>query len=294
MEDCITVEDVNISSLFGENDPMDTTDDALLQTPKAETGAKPKRGRGRKPKETKGTPEVEIILPSGKPIEPVAPVDPGKVEIARPPPAVSAVETQAVTIPDSGFFRLKDDCSNVPRVGNILPRAVLYKNHNITDPTRVSLALSFARNYQRVPASILGDAATFGQLAKKVEESLNTPEATQAQGKRASHAAGSEGSGVKRPRVRRRPKATPKKPPSHLAADARLIARNRELEGQVAREKAVNHQAHTEVNRLNRELGKEKAENARLNADLIRIRAERDDLKKQVASGKHLTYPIWP
>jgi len=36
-----------------------------------------------------------------------------------------------------------------------------------------------------------------------------------------------------------------------------------------------------EINRLNRELGKEKAENARLNADLVQIRSERDALKQQ-------------
>jgi len=37
-----------------------------------------------------------------------------------------------------------------------------------------------------------------------------------------------------------------------------------------------------EINRLTKELGKEKVENTRLNADLIRIRAERDAFKQQV------------
>lgn len=78
----------------------------------------------------------------------------------------------------------------------------------------------------------------------------------------------------KHPRLRKRPS----KP---AVTDDRLLSRNQDLEGLLKREKAVNHQAHTEINRLNRELGKEKAENARLNADLFRIHQERDSLKQK-------------
>jgi len=303
MEDYITVEDVSLSKLFGdEDDLMDTTDagGAPLQTPRVEQGNQ----------------EVEIILPSGKPIEPEVPSVSGNSVSAQHPPAKPVVKptvkpvakpvvkpmvkpvvkaigpaSGVVTLQSPEFFRLREDCSNVPPVGSDIPKAVLYKSHNITDPTRVKLALSFARNYRRIPASVLGgDAKTLGQLAQKVRESLKTPELSPE--KTAPGPSSPNAQGVKK-KPRRRPQKKPKAPKT-LTVDERLIARNRALDGQVQREKAVNHQAHTEINRLNRELGKEKAENARLNADLIRIRGERDSLKEQLASGKKHTYSIWP
>jgi len=43
--------------------------------------------------------------------------------------------------PGLGFFRLREDCGNVPPVGAPVPRAVLFKTHNITSPRRIALLL---------------------------------------------------------------------------------------------------------------------------------------------------------
>jgi len=68
----------------------------------------------------------------------------------------------------------------------------------------------------------------------------------------------------------KRPRNWKRKP---RLTDTRLISRLRTLENQPQGEKAVSHQAHMEINRLNHELRKEKAENARLNADLCGLGA---------------------
>jgi len=208
-------------------------------------------------------PELGDLAPeilNGEPAGEVDPVDP-EVEGVVDPPVEPEVQPPVI-------FRLAPDCSNVPAAGAPLPGAVVYKTYNITDPIRVSLALALARRYKRLPASILtGSVAELNRMVRSFRAKPVEPPrepAPKVQNKRQS---------LKK--MTKRDTAAARA----AEADSRLVARNRQLENQLSREKAVAHQAHLEVNRLTRELGKERAENARLNADVKRIREERDNLR---------------
>jgi len=267
MEDIITVDNLELDKFFA--DPMDTSEGG--------------EGRSAPP------------CPNPSPPE----------ETGSAPPAADLVVAEEVeTLQDPGIFRLEDDCSNVPPTGTVAPRVVMYKGVNIIDPLRINLALSFARHWRRVPASVLsGGTADLEELARRGRESLRNqgrlrkreavkpPEETT----EPSEVQPEEAVKAKRPRNRKRPRRTQGKggarryPPFHQTPDDRLVARIRALESQLQREKAVAHQGHMEINRLTKELGKEKVENTRLNADLIRIRAERDAFKQQIAKDQEKT-----
>jgi len=234
-------DELGLDLLFGDEN-MDTSevavnleDDDLLLSPKVDEGIEP-----------------EVVSPRGSPpldlpVEPEAPPEP-EVEpvVVAPPPVVVPAVPPVVATP--GFFRLKGDCSNALPVGAPRPRAVLYKAHNITDPRRIQLALCFARNFKRIPAEVLtGDTAALDRLSQRARESLSRP--NPARPPQRETVPGPQEAKSRRPRKRKRSLKCP--------ADGGLSPAD-DFESLYNREKAVNHQAHTEINRLNRELGKEK------------------------------------
>jgi len=65
-----------------------------------------------------------------------------------------------------GFSGLERIVVMFPLVGSPVPRAVLFKTHNITSPQRIALAFTFARSHWKILEAVLaGDAAVLDKLA---------------------------------------------------------------------------------------------------------------------------------